>query len=175
MTGTEGRLPRRGDSDGWHAQSLRWAWLWRVDTSTTPFAEPQGVPPDRDAQKTSETSNVSPDSCDGSPPLLTPLIEQFSLVKLSAVGRNQFPITSGNTTNRDPDDKEKYYRFDQLNWVNSDFTNNGKLKPDAPPMQLYDLAADLAQTKNVYRDHPDIVARLQKLFDDSAKSGRSRP
>jgi arylsulfatase A-like enzyme len=87
---------------------------------------------------------------------------------------------SGNTTARElkPRRKRKghgFYRFGELGFVNSDFTPDGKLKPDAPPMQLYDLAADLGQTKNLYREHPDIVARLNKLFDELVKNGRSRP
>jgi len=29
------------------------------------------------------------------------------------------------------------------------------------PLELYDLAADLGEAKNVAADHPDIVARIQ--------------
>jgi hypothetical protein len=59
--------------------------------------------------------------------------------------------------------------------TNSDVTAAGKLKPDAPPAQLYDLAADLGETKNVFHDHPGIVARLRKLYAGLVKNGRSRP
>ena len=59
--------------------------------------------------------------------------------------------------------------------VNSDFTADGKLKPDAPPGQLYDLATDLGETKNAYLDHPETVARLKALFAKQKKDGRSRP
>lgn len=82
---------------------------------------------------------------------------------------------SGHTTSLSPDEKEKYSRFNELSFVNSDYTADGKLKPDSPPGQLYDLASDLGETRNVYREHPETVARLRKLFDGLAKAGRSRP
>ncbi|MCM8543336.1 MAG: arylsulfatase, partial [Lentisphaeraceae bacterium] len=40
--------------------------------------------------------------------------------------------------------------------VNSDIVN-GKLKKDAPVGQLYDLEADVNQTKNLYNEYPEIV------------------
>lgn len=66
-------------------------------------------------------------------------------------------------------------RFDEVGMTNSDYTSSGTLKPGVPPAQLYDLAADLGETKNVYLDHPDLVVRLRKLYDDLVKNGRSRP
>lgn len=62
-------------------------------------------------------------------------------------------------------DRTPYLKFAQAGMVNSDFTADGQLKPDAPPVQLYDLATDPGETKNVYRDHPEVVARLTKLFE----------
>ncbi len=44
--------------------------------------------------------------------------------------------------------------------TNSDIAD-GKFKPDAPDEQLYDLADDPSQKRNVVRDHPDIAARLK--------------
>ena len=44
--------------------------------------------------------------------------------------------------------------------VNSDI-ENGRIKKDAPPAQLYDLESDLAQTKNVYRENPKVVKEMQ--------------
>lgn len=66
-------------------------------------------------------------------------------------------------------------RFNEVGMTNSDCTPDGKLKSGAPPGQLYDLAADPGETTNLYSDHPEVVARLQKLFDDLVKNGRSRP
>lgn len=66
-------------------------------------------------------------------------------------------------------------RFDEVGMTNSNYTAEGKLKSDVPPAQLYDLSSDPGETKNVYREHPDVVVRLQKVFDDLVKNGRSRP
>nr|WP_242687909.1 sulfatase-like hydrolase/transferase [Alienimonas californiensis] len=48
---------------------------------------------------------------------------------------------------------------------NSDI-ENGRIKPDAPPAQLYGLAADRSQTQNVLRKHPDVVAKMEALLDE---------
>lgn len=47
-------------------------------------------------------------------------------------------------------------------------------RPGEPPGQLYNLADDPAETKNVYAEHPEIVERLTKLLDTYKASGRSR-
>lgn len=44
-----------------------------------------------------------------------------------------------------------------------------------PPMQLYDLAADIGETRNVQADHPEIVARLTALLRKYIADGRSTP
>ena len=41
---------------------------------------------------------------------------------------------------------------------------NGKLKDDIPAGQLYDLENDLAQTQNVYNQHPEVVKELSALL-----------
>ena len=46
--------------------------------------------------------------------------------------------------------------------------------PNAPG-QLYNLAADPGETKNLYFDQPQIVKELKTLLDESIASGRSRP
>jgi arylsulfatase A len=46
--------------------------------------------------------------------------------------------------------------------------------PDAPG-QLYNLAQDPGETNNLYSKHPEIVAELKALLEDSKKSGRSAP
>lgn len=48
---------------------------------------------------------------------------------------------------------------------NSDI-ENGKLKKDAPPAQLYDLEADPDQTQNIVNDHPDIVAKMDARLNE---------
>jgi len=47
--------------------------------------------------------------------------------------------------------------------ANSDI-ENGKVKKGAPPAQLYDLEADVRQTTNVYREHPEVVKELQTIL-----------
>jgi arylsulfatase A len=47
--------------------------------------------------------------------------------------------------------------------------------PDAPVDELYDLAADLGETKNVAVDHPEEVTRLTKLMERLIADGRSTP
>ena len=56
--------------------------------------------------------------------------------------------------------------------VNSDI-ENGRIREDAPPAQLYDLEADLTQKQNVYDQHPDVVAELQALLDETLRAKRS--
>ncbi len=49
-----------------------------------------------------------------------------------------------------------------------------ELAPKAPG-QLYDLAADPGETRNVYFEHPEIVANLRQMLEASKTTGRSRP
>ena len=55
----------------------------------------------------------------------------------------------------------------------SDYTADGQLKPDAPLGQLYDLEHDLAETTNLYNEHPDIVKRLGELLTSLRKKGNT--
>ena len=44
-----------------------------------------------------------------------------------------------------------------------------------PAVQLYDLSTDLAETKNLSAEHPDIVTKLTKQLEASIANGRSTP
>jgi len=57
-------------------------------------------------------------------------------------------------------------------YENSDI-ENGKIKADAPPAQLYDLKNDLRQTTNLYREHPELVAELDALLKTYAPKGEA--
>ena len=46
--------------------------------------------------------------------------------------------------------------------------------PDAAPAQLYDLASDPRETKNLLAEKPEIVQELKALLEKSKTSGRSR-
>ncbi|WP_442512195.1 sulfatase family protein [Novipirellula sp. SH528] len=59
--------------------------------------------------------------------------------------------------------------------VNSDFDASGKYKPDSPTAQLYDLEADVNQTRNLYTSHPEVVqqmAALLKTYRSQSKRGQ---
>lgn len=47
--------------------------------------------------------------------------------------------------------------------------------PNPNEVQLYDIASDSAEKKNVAKEHPEIVQKLKKLLQDYEKSGRSVP
>lgn len=44
-----------------------------------------------------------------------------------------------------------------------------------PPIQLYDLNADIGERQNVASQHPEVVARLQQLLTQYVENGRSTP
>jgi len=44
-----------------------------------------------------------------------------------------------------------------------------------PPIQLYDLTADIGEQTNVQDKHPEVVARLTKLLEKYVAEGRSTP
>jgi arylsulfatase A-like enzyme len=47
-------------------------------------------------------------------------------------------------------------------------------KPGEPAGQLYNLSQDLAESRNLYHDHPEIVARLEAELDRIVSGGSSR-
>jgi len=51
----------------------------------------------------------------------------------------------------------------------------GKAAEDSPPVQLFDLAADIGERTNVAAKHPDVVDRLTKLLEKYVAEGRSTP
>lgn len=44
-----------------------------------------------------------------------------------------------------------------------------------PPIQLYDMTADVGERRNVYADHPEIVRHLTALLATYVRTGRSTP
>jgi arylsulfatase A len=53
--------------------------------------------------------------------------------------------------------------------TNSDFTEDGELRPDAPPAQLYDLEKDPYQEINIYNENPEVVQRLDGTVNNYRK------
>ena len=49
------------------------------------------------------------------------------------------------------------------------------MKQGMPGVQLYDLSADFAETKNVQAEHPEIVASMTRLLEQKVTNGRSTP
>jgi len=49
------------------------------------------------------------------------------------------------------------------------------LQQGVPPLQLYDMAHDDVERRNVYDKHPEIVERLTKLLEKYVAEGRSTP
>lgn len=47
---------------------------------------------------------------------------------------------------------------------NSDIVD-GKLKADAPPAQLYDLEADVNQTRNLILEHPEVAEEMRAMLN----------
>ena len=48
-------------------------------------------------------------------------------------------------------------------------------KQGLPDVQLYDLSADIGETKNVQAEHPEVVAKLTHLLEEIIANGRSTP
>lgn len=57
------------------------------------------------------------------------------------------------------------------------FTKPNRIKPgpNDPKGQLYNLGDDLGETKNLYAENPDMVAKLLARLAEIQKNGRSRP
>lgn len=60
-----------------------------------------------------------------------------------------------------------------VNTPNSDI-QNGKIKKGSPPGQLYDLEADVNQTKNLYLDHPAIVAQMSAALKKAKRAAAKK-
>lgn len=55
---------------------------------------------------------------------------------------------------------------------NSDI-ENGKIKPGAPPAQLYDLEKDPSQTRNLYDKYPAIATGMQAKLEQAINGSTS--
>lgn len=55
------------------------------------------------------------------------------------------------------------------------WSNQSATKPDGHPAQLYDLAADISETKNLYDAHSEIVEKMTALMEQLVSQGRSTP
>lgn len=55
------------------------------------------------------------------------------------------------------------------------FPKPGKECEGLPPIQLYDLSADIGERVNVYDKHPEVVEILKELLTTYVRNGRSTP
>jgi len=58
--------------------------------------------------------------------------------------------------------------------VNSDI-ENGKLRDDAPPAQLYDLEADPTQKRNLYSEFPEVAEQMKTKLEEFIQAERTAP
>jgi arylsulfatase A-like enzyme len=90
-------------------------------------------------------------------------------------GRDIWPLMSGRTGAKSPHEAFYYYQIDQLQALRS---RRWKLhlplgekkknwgEPDLDvPLQLYDLEADISESRNVADEHPEVVERLMRLAE----------
>lgn len=57
-------------------------------------------------------------------------------------------------------------QFEELGLVNSDYNADGTVKPDAPPVQLYDLEGDPSQSVNRAGSEPAVVKKLAARLEE---------
>jgi arylsulfatase A len=57
---------------------------------------------------------------------------------------------------------------------NSDVDETGKIRPDAPPEQLYDLAADPSQRQNRATAEPDRLKAMRERLKELTAPGPTR-
>jgi arylsulfatase A-like enzyme len=90
-------------------------------------------------------------------------------------GRDIWPLLAGKPGAKSPHDAFYYYQMDQLQCVRSGKwklhlplemrkANWGKGTPDVP-LQLYDVADDVAEQNDVSDQHPEVVKQLLALAD----------
>ncbi len=108
-------------------------------------------------------------------------------------GKNIWPLLSAKKDAKTPHQAFYYYQMDQLqavrsgNWklhlpLKPKKRNWGAHEPQSP-LQLYNLKADIAESKNIADKHPDIVKRLmtyaekarQDLGDNNRPGKNQRP
>jgi arylsulfatase A-like enzyme len=59
--------------------------------------------------------------------------------------------------------------------VNSDLAPDGTIRDDAPHEQLYNLAEDPCQTRNVVGDHPGVADRMRARLAELTSAAQTRP
>jgi predicted hydrolase (HD superfamily) len=60
----------------------------------------------------------------------------------------------------------------KLGQTHSDYDETGKIKPDAPQEQLYNLGTDPHQTQNLVNTEPDVAAVMKALMKKYNEANR---
>lgn len=95
-------------------------------------------------------------------------------------GRDIWPILAGDEQAKSPHEAFYYYRDDRLQAVRSGKWKLHVFRPGTGTTQmLFDLEADIGETTDVSRQHPDVVGRLEALAekarDDIGDAATGRP
>lgn len=65
--------------------------------------------------------------------------------------------------------------YEKLGLVTSDIDEKGRIKPSAPPSQLYDLGEDVGQKVNRMAQQPKIAERMAARLDELLPRAKARP
>ncbi len=65
------------------------------------------------------------------------------------------------------------FYLERFGYENSDFEGNVR-REDAPPAQLYNLREDLAQSRNLYHEKPEMVKFMEARFREIMRQRKSR-
>ncbi|MBN1490300.1 MAG: sulfatase-like hydrolase/transferase, partial [Phycisphaerae bacterium] len=123
-------------------------------------------------------AGAAPDSLNQLPVILAPETAPAVRHELLAQGTGGYALRqgdwlylpkqgSGGFTVRVPPGPLWGLPYAKMGLTTSDIDSDGRIKPDAPEDQLYHLGDDLAQRKNLTREHPEraeaMRARLEEL------------
>jgi arylsulfatase A-like enzyme len=61
------------------------------------------------------------------------------------------------------------FSYAEIGFTNDSLDPSGRPLPNAPADQLYDLASDLSQTRNIIREHPEVAQRLAARLAEMQK------
>lgn len=66
------------------------------------------------------------------------------------------------------------FYFSQLGYTNTDYDENGNLKKEHLPAQLYNLKDDPYQTTNLYSKYPEISAQMEARYREIMRQNKSK-
>ena len=109
-------------------------------------------------------SDAGEDSYDILPALLgEPRTQPIREATVSQAGDGSFTIRQGRWKLENTPSSGGYYRL----------TPEEARKQNLPPIQLYDLEADVGEKNNVYKEFPEVVEKLNALLEKYKQQGRS--